>query len=413
MLMQHPDASTSLPSSVFPFDADIVDCLLTTLPDIHSLESFVLSSKFVYDVFQSHRTCVLKAVVSNHLGPVVPQAMCLVKVMVDVRAYWHGWLAPVAINKLPKESDFRHDFIVTMREAHIIADNHDVVQELEGLYSWRQKDPRSTDSQLTQKESARFQRAMYRVWFVSAMYGRPAPPHRVDKSKSKRLKAVLKEMHQMQLRCLQSYPSTEFALLLEAWNFLSSIADWACRAEYLPQQTKYRSLNAYFLWSGPKTTLQAFHGKVTSIDRKMVPSMAASYEQFPEAFSLVAASALKDVTGILDSPEDCVINGLRCDQCTRLAAMNLWGRPNWAYLRGILPPSKLFDLLDIPWWNSFTDADSLEKLCRSVSYAQLVEEVFALRSKHYKRWRSEAWLCTDCLCTFLRDNIEPWCHSRN
>lgn len=120
----------------FPFDADLTDIILITVADIHTLESFVLSSKFVYNVFNTRRASVLRAVVSNHLGPVIPPAMRLLKVMMNIDAYWHGWLAPLPVARLPKEEDDLVT-IVTMREAHILAANHDVVREFESLYSWR------------------------------------------------------------------------------------------------------------------------------------------------------------------------------------------------------------------------------------------------------------------------------------
>ena len=124
----------------FPFDADLTDLILTTLSDIHSLQSFVLSSKFVYDVFNNRRASVLRAVVSNHLGPATPSAMRLLKVMMDVNSCWRGWLAPLPATKLPREEDLQPNdlcTIITMREARMLATNHDVVRELESLYSWR------------------------------------------------------------------------------------------------------------------------------------------------------------------------------------------------------------------------------------------------------------------------------------
>ena len=124
----------------FPFDADLTDLILTTLSDIHSLQSFVLSSKFVYDVFNNRRASVLRAVVSNHLGPATPSAMRLLKVMMDVNSYWRGWLGPLPVTKLPREEDFQPNdlcTIITVREARMLATNHDVVRELESLYSWR------------------------------------------------------------------------------------------------------------------------------------------------------------------------------------------------------------------------------------------------------------------------------------
>jgi hypothetical protein len=137
--LEVPMQRRSIPVS-FPFDADLTDLILTTLSDIRSLESFVLSSKFAYNVFNSRRASVLGAVVSNHLGPATPSAMRFLKLTLDIDSYWHGWLAPLPITKLPREQDFQPNnlcTIATMREAHMLATNHDVVRELESLYSWR------------------------------------------------------------------------------------------------------------------------------------------------------------------------------------------------------------------------------------------------------------------------------------
>ncbi|KAF8125140.1 hypothetical protein EV363DRAFT_1087046, partial [Boletus edulis] len=60
--------------------------ILATLSDIQSLESFILSSKFLYNVFNSRRASVLRVVVSNHLGPATPSAVRLLKVMMNVDA---------------------------------------------------------------------------------------------------------------------------------------------------------------------------------------------------------------------------------------------------------------------------------------------------------------------------------------
>ena len=132
-MQQHPVRS-------LPFDLDLIDLILTTLCDIRSLRSFVLSSKFVHNVFRARRASILSAVVSNYLGPATPSAMRLAKVMIDTKSYWHGWLAPLPAPKLPREEEFRpYDpcFIVTTQEANVLATNHDVVLELESVYSWR------------------------------------------------------------------------------------------------------------------------------------------------------------------------------------------------------------------------------------------------------------------------------------
>ncbi|KAF9240238.1 hypothetical protein BU15DRAFT_74153 [Melanogaster broomeanus] len=222
----------------FPFDADIIDYLLIALTDIHTLESFILSSKFVYHAFQTHRISVLRAVISNHLGPVMPQAMRLLKVMVDIKSYWDGYLAPLPLSMLPKEGgDFSlDDFNITLRETRLLVVNHGVVQELESLYSWRNKDLRSESSHLTQQESERFQKGMYRLWFLCAMYGRSAPANRVTKSKSRPSTTALEELERMQAECLNSFTGSQQGQLIETWWFLEALAVWAANAEFLPRK---------------------------------------------------------------------------------------------------------------------------------------------------------------------------------
>lgn len=126
--------------ATFPLDADLTDLILTTIPNIRTLQSFVLCSKFIYNVFDSRRTSVLRAVVSNHLGPATLPAIRLLKILVNINGWWRSWISPYPVERLPIEEDFRLDnprLELTMREAKMLAANHDIVREFEGLYSWR------------------------------------------------------------------------------------------------------------------------------------------------------------------------------------------------------------------------------------------------------------------------------------
>ena len=85
---------------------------------------------------------------------------------------------------------------------------------------------------------------------------------------------------------------------------------------------------------------------------------------------------------------------------------------DWSYLRGIVPPSELFEFLELPWWNPYIDTNTLENICHRTPYAQLVGEIFDLRSEAYRTWKPRHWLCMTCLQTFMRDNIETFCRSQ-
>ncbi|KAF8125152.1 hypothetical protein EV363DRAFT_1351737 [Boletus edulis] len=324
----------------------------------------------------------------------------------NVDAYWRGGLAPLPVSKLPKEQDFQSNnvdtIIVTMREAHILTANHNVVQELESLYSWRKKDPRSSSSRLTRCESDRFQAALYRVWLVCALYGRPAPANRVGKAKSNR-QEIQRDVNREQAKFLQSFTPSQITPLLEVWKFMVDLATWAVRAEiFPPKNCSY--LKAYLVWCGPGTTLQAFRGNLTSVDRKVVHSLRPPYEHFCEVFNM-AESLKQPGDGVLILPHE-------CQQCARAPLEGLWSESNWSYLRGVVPPSEFLNFVELPWWNSYTDAELLGDICRSTPYSQLIGEVFLLRSKAYRTWKPGCWLCTTCLQTFMRDNIEAFCRSR-
>jgi hypothetical protein len=102
----------------------------------------------------------------------------------------------------------------------------------------RKKDPRSFSSRLTPHESEGFQTGMYRVWFVCALYGRPAPANRVGKSKSKRLSEIRQDLGRAQAKFLQNFTPSQMVPLLEAWRFMVDLATWTVRAEFLPHKSQ-------------------------------------------------------------------------------------------------------------------------------------------------------------------------------
>ena len=56
--------------------ADVVDHLLTALPDFKTLAAFIKVSKtYIYDVFLAHKQTILTAIALNVVGPTLPQAL--------------------------------------------------------------------------------------------------------------------------------------------------------------------------------------------------------------------------------------------------------------------------------------------------------------------------------------------------
>lgn len=59
----------------FPLDDDIVDRILTWLPDFYTLKSTILVSKSIHTVFEAHPKSIIRAVAYNLVGPALPQAL--------------------------------------------------------------------------------------------------------------------------------------------------------------------------------------------------------------------------------------------------------------------------------------------------------------------------------------------------
>ena len=120
--------SGSLPA--FPFDADLADCLLTTLLDFQTLQAFIPSSKFVHSVFRCRQNSILGAVAHSQFGPALPQATRLVK---DFGGTHSSGLA----HELQPETRFIQGFTITPAQARFLRDHAAIVRALEDIYSWR------------------------------------------------------------------------------------------------------------------------------------------------------------------------------------------------------------------------------------------------------------------------------------
>ncbi|KAH0831976.1 hypothetical protein J3R83DRAFT_12875 [Lanmaoa asiatica] len=101
------------------------------------------------------------------------------------------------------------------------------------------------------------------------------------------------------------------------------------------------------------------------------------------------------------------------NQCQGLASLSgrdsLWGLYNWKYMTLAIAPSRLGSFVSferrrpLKWLVLFTEA------VESNPYPQFIEEVIGIRSKRYKDWNKDHWLCTH---KFLSDNIQAWFDER-
>jgi hypothetical protein len=106
-------------------DTDIVDRILTFLPDFLTLQNVLTASKALYAVFQAHPNSIVRAVAYSVVGSALPQALRLVRCQ-DVSGTYDTLLEEDVVS--PN---------ITSEEARKLAANATVVHALEDLFSWR------------------------------------------------------------------------------------------------------------------------------------------------------------------------------------------------------------------------------------------------------------------------------------
>ncbi|KAF7789218.1 hypothetical protein EIP86_000159 [Pleurotus ostreatoroseus] len=132
---------------------DLLDRVLMYLPDFNTLSSVLKTCKSIYGVFQAHPKSIVQAIAFNIVGPALPEAVRLIAYEQD---------------SSPAEDDSEDGSVppFSRSDTVILSDNASVVSRLEALYSMSNKDRTAASSTLTDAESARFTRAMYRLWEV-------------------------------------------------------------------------------------------------------------------------------------------------------------------------------------------------------------------------------------------------------
>lgn len=185
MLQTHRRWHTS--STMFSdLPTDLIDRILTILPDFQSLSSAIrTSNSVIYSVFQSHPKSIVRSVAHNVAGPAFPQALRFLHFssLVDTTGS-----SSDALDKLPDEYHIL-ETPITRTLAHQLEEHARMIFSLENLFSLRYcltihlclalhpdltfntrfKDRTSSLSRLTDSESVCFHRAMYRFWICAML----------------------------------------------------------------------------------------------------------------------------------------------------------------------------------------------------------------------------------------------------
>ncbi|KAJ7752383.1 hypothetical protein B0H16DRAFT_1317503 [Mycena metata] len=157
--------------SALPLDDDIVDRIMTFCPSFEALQSTILVSKAFYCVFQTHPKSITRAVAYNIVGPALPQALRVVRYEYHDDDDLFRKAADLSPNELAEKCPEDHTpSIITAEEKRKLQENSKIVDELEDVYSFTQKDRTSRTSVLTPDESHRFRRAMYRIMLYTGIF---------------------------------------------------------------------------------------------------------------------------------------------------------------------------------------------------------------------------------------------------
>ncbi|EIN11441.1 hypothetical protein PUNSTDRAFT_131608 [Punctularia strigosozonata HHB-11173 SS5] len=198
----------------FPLDDDIVDSILSTIDEFKTLVSFILSCKAVYNVYKRHPMSIQRSITVNQTGPAVAQALALVRMQGDVDARNTG--VPIDEHSVLEEPPQTH-------ELQDLVKNAKVVYELEDLFSWRHKDPSTSQTKLDPNESHRFHRAMYRYWIFCIAFG-------IDSEDDEDMAPPASDTAQNQQEYLNTFSDAELKEIEAAVHFARETIVWSIKA---------------------------------------------------------------------------------------------------------------------------------------------------------------------------------------
>ncbi|KAF8073608.1 hypothetical protein FPV67DRAFT_1478596 [Lyophyllum atratum] len=411
------DSSIMRALNSLPLDDDIIDRILTFLPDYSTLRMTILSSKSFYNVFKVHPNSILRAVSYNLVGPALPQAIRVLRYSPqDSDTQTNPLMTPPS--RPWDESDPVSP--ISNEECSQLETNAEVVNALEDLFSSRHKDRTSQTSKLNSMESWRFRRAMYRAMLFAETF-----PVLVDEEEDfddsepeadELLKAKLQRK-----KFLKEFSNYHLRELRSATLFLKEVVNWAS----LAGGSYFDPLNMGDLATarGPRLVLEAYRAKSNDdlVEHPMLadgsmPPMIEGYltdplnEVWEARKEKPPPDDHKHWNSILDSEQG---EQDTCHMCSNYQGSELWNEANWEYLMGAshsLALSALPNLVKGSLAHSISDGPALRTRINdpTFSYTDLLEEIHQVRTPPYDSWNKQDWLCTACTIAVIRDHLHLW-----
>ncbi|KAA1467489.1 hypothetical protein DENSPDRAFT_769992 [Dentipellis sp. KUC8613] len=389
---------------------DVLNCILASLPDFDSLYSAIQLCKTIYNVFHTHPTSILHEVSLNVAGPALPDAMRLARRMADENA--------PGMPVLADDKDAPR-YPTTRSEAILLVSNARDVQELELFFSRRHNlDRTSASNKLSESESYRFQRAIYRFWLYQERFG----IEYLDSQYNVELWDPT--VYSEGIEFLKHLPANEQCEFAAACVFLKDTCLWICEAyawgdrrEPLPSH-KPTAADELMLCCSPSDILQCIKllGRYTQeaaedllpplVERDLMTAPGIDFIWHPLEHAGVDMSKI-DYKVLLQETEG---EKHTCSVCHDPSKQDLWNKGNWDLLYGAIPPRSLGTLLPgrLQWnlvdGNLFRQRTSLSGL----DYPKFMQQMFDERPDKEDGFSEEAFICTGCLKSFMTSNLVSW-----
>lgn len=393
-------------------NADLVECVLVSLPDFRCLASTILTSKTIYNVFQQHPRSVVRSVAYNLVGPALPQALRLVRCQ-------NAQLYSKPIDELLGEDDIQKNPALSSEDIiSLVAISACVqIQELESLFSWRMKDRRFKTSQLSLAESTRFQKAMYRLCLFSAAYGCKAYQSVLEPdSDLEEVESALEAARTLRKGFFDSFSTPELRDIQRVEMFLRGIiarAEGDCFTTIPP--ATYSPESSYALYCAPHKVIDVYKEGLDCIDICEEEDEELFFHNFMDGPLTSVLADRKEPNIIPVKQKQAIIDEVigehdRCSQCQSdiVQGLDLWGPSNWSYLWDTPPLYSITQLLKGYVSANLADKAHFTTVLRETSAAELVEGLFDYKTPAYYTWNKEDWLCRQCLEKLMRDHLHIW-----
>ncbi|KAH9922019.1 uncharacterized protein BXZ73DRAFT_104276 [Epithele typhae] len=383
---------------------DVLHDILLCMCDFHDLGATIRVSKNVYDVFNSRKHLVVRAVLQNVAGPAWVQAARFA----HIRLYGPFTDDP----PLPEESYFEDLDWAPSRD---ILDRMEYAQEvrrLQAFYSQRNKDRKSLQSVLDLTEAMKFDRALYRLWlyvdlyedFVDLCDDESESESDDDDDDDGYDGRTHKRARLRVTQLLQKLSTEELLEAIHISSFLQETKRWlgVMHANY-----KYRATLPEDVLAGVQTALEVSidigFPAFTSLASPLLASRKVKKETIDEC-ETSPTIILATVPGSKDT----------CTRCGASGGTRLIGSPNaWIFAgecrlqdRKLLPGL----LMRNPW-----ECDAMYGHLwhgnggKVVDEAALFHEMVNLdMGPDAESWSKDGWYCLDCMRELHRQRFMQW-----